>query len=220
MRGSIIGSAVIHLAGLILLFAVRYSTPLIIPGDVVQVSLADMSTIRPVAPPPQPRPRDPEPEAPKIEPVEESGVKIAPPKPAPKKPQEPEPQKQADPTPESPQVPYARVGSAGLSGAVSVVQADFAFTYYLILVRNKIAQVWTPPSGLVTGGQPVRSVVYFKIARDGTVKGAALESTSGHEYFDRSAVRAVVISNPLPPLPEGFIGSDLGVHFGFEYGGP
>lgn len=219
MRSSIVGSAVIHLVGLVLLFAVKYSAPLIIPGDVVQVSLADLSTVRSIAPPPAPQ-RQPEPEAPKIEPVEETGVKIAEPKPAPKKPQEPEPQKQADPMPQSPQVPYARVGSAGLSGAVSVDQSDFAFTYYLVLVRNRIAQAWTPPSGLVTGGQPVRAVIYFKIARDGSVKGVGLESPSGHEYFDRSALRAVQISHPLPPLPDGFDGSDLGVHFGFEYGGP
>jgi protein TonB len=217
MRGSILGSATVHLAGLILLFAVKYSAPLIIPGDVVQVSLTDMPTIRPAAPP-SPTPRE-EPEAPEIEPVEETGVKIAPPKPI-AKPKEPEPATKVEPSPANPQVPYARVGSAGLSGAVSVDQADFAFTYYLLLVRNKIAQAWSPPSGLVTGGQPVRAVIYFKIARDGSVTGVAVESSSAREYFDRSAVRAVVISNPLPPLPEGFSGSDLGVHFGFEYGGP
>jgi protein TonB len=216
MRSSIIGSTIVHLAGLILLFAVKYSAPLIIPGEVVQVALYDAPTIRPATPRPEPRPRDPEPEAPKIEPVEESGVKLSPPKPKPK-PKEPEPAKDADP-PQN--VPYAKVGSAGLSGAVSVDAADFAFTYYLLLIRNRIAQSWTPPSGLVTGGQPVRAVIYFKIARDGSVTGIAIESGSGREFFDRSAHRAVAISNPLPPLPDGFNGSDLGVHFGFEYGGP
>jgi hypothetical protein len=33
-------------------------------------------------------------------------------------------------------------------------------------------------------------------------------------------VRAVTISVPLPPLPLGYAGSDLGVHFGFEYAAP
>jgi UDP-2,3-diacylglucosamine pyrophosphatase LpxH len=37
------------------------------------------------------------------------------------------------------------------------------------------------------------------------------------ECFDRSALRAVTISDPLPPLPDGFGGSELGVHFGFDW---
>jgi TonB family protein len=216
MRNSIIGSATIHLVGLVLLFVVKYSAPLIVPGDVVQVALYD-APLRAPAPAPAPKAKEPELEAPKIEPVEESGVKLTPPKPKPK-PKEPE--KQTESTPEAPAVPYARVGNSGLSGAISVDNSDFEFTYYLLLVRNRIAQNWSPPSGLVSGGQPVRAVLYFKIARDGTVTGVSVESTSTREYFDRSALRAVAISNPLPPLPEGFKGGDLGVHFGFEYGGP
>ena len=30
----------------------------------------------------------------------------------------------------------------------------------------------------------------------------------------------VTVSDPLPPLPLGFPGSDLGIHFGFEYARP
>ncbi len=219
MRASIVGSAVVHLVGLIILFAVKYSAPLIVPGDVVQVALYDAPALRPAMPPPAPKPREPEKEAPKIEPVEESGVKISPPKPKPK-PKAEEPEKQQETAPHSPNVPYARVGNSGLSGAVSVDASDFEFTYYLLLVRNRIAQSWTPPSGLVTGGQPVRAVIYFKIARDGSIIGVGVENASGRDFFDRSALRAVAISNPLPPLPEGYKGGDLGVHFGFEYGGP
>lgn len=218
MRGSVIGSSIIHILGLVLLFIVKYDAPLIIPGEVVQVSLMDAPAIRPQAPAPAPRPREREPEAPKLEPVEESGVKIEPPKPRPK-PKDPEP-KAEEPAPELPSVPYQRVGSAGLSGAVSVDAASFEFTYYLLLIRNAIASNWSPPSGLVTGGRPVRAIIYFKIARNGMITGIAVEARSGREYFDRSALRAVSISNPLPPLPEGFDGGDLGVHFGFEYGGP
>jgi hypothetical protein len=40
------------------------------------------------------------------------------------------------------------------------------------------------------------------------------------EFFDHSALRAVMVSDPLPPLPLGFTGEDLGVHFGFEYAAP
>jgi len=117
-------------------------------------------------------------------------------------------------------LPSASVGSAGLKGDVSLDVHDFAFTYYLVLVRNKIAANWEPPAGLATGGRPVRTVVYFRISRGGEVTGVQLESASGLEFFDRSAVRAVTISDPLPHLPLGFDGSDLGVHFGFDWETP
>jgi TonB family protein len=87
-------------------------------------------------------------------------------------------------------------------------------------VRNKISANWSPPAGLGTGGRPVRTVVYFRIARDGEVTGMAMETASGLEFFDRSAMRAVTLSNPLPPLPFGFGGSDLAVHFGFDWEAP
>ena len=86
-----------------------------------------------------------------------------------------------------------------------------------MLVRNRIAQNWTPPSG---GAQGAKTVVYFKISRDGSISGPRVEQGSGVEFFDQGALRAVMISDPLPPLPLGWSGSQLGVHFGFEYQGP
>jgi TonB family protein len=62
--------------------------------------------------------------------------------------------------------------------------------------------------------------VYFKINRDGQVAAVQLESGSGIDFFDRTAVRAVVLSDPLPPLPLAYSAASLGVHFGFEVGGP
>jgi protein TonB len=112
------------------------------------------------------------------------------------------------------------VGPAGLRGEVAVEAGNFEFTYYLLLVRSRVAENWSPPAGLVTRGQPVKAVVYFVIDREGEVTGIRLETASGAEFFDRSALRAVVLSVPLPHLPLGFAGADLGVHFGFEYASP
>ena len=72
-------------------------------------------------------------------------------------------------------------------------------------------------SRLFTAGTPIRAIVYFKIRRDGSVAGIRLETPSQQEFFDRSALRAVQLGDPMPPLPLGFQGSDLGVHFGFQY---
>jgi TonB family protein len=146
-------------------------------------------------------------------------VKLAPEPPKKKKPAR-VPEETPPPAPEMPVLPSAAVGSAGLRGDLSLEVRDFAFTYYLVLVRNKIAANWAPPAGLATGGRRVRAVVYFRIARGGELSGVRLEGASGMEFFDRSALRAVMISDPLPPLPLGFAGGELGVHFGFDWEAP
>ena len=46
------------------------------------------------------------------------------------------------------------------------------------------------------------------------IAGKLLLSLEGPEQ------RAVIITAKLPPLPQGYDGSDLGVHLGFEYSGP
>ena len=66
----------------------------------------------------------------------------------------------------------------------------------------------------------VRATVYFRIDREGELSATRLEAQSGAEFFDRSALRAVQVSNPMPPLPLGYTGAVLGVHFEFEYDAP
>ena len=216
MKGSVIASGAVHLALLLVLFLVRPPATIIVPGpDVVQVSLLDNSSlpaVAPVVPAPQVKP-EPAP----VQPTEGSGVKLEPAKPKPNR--KPEPEREAPPAPPAPALPYAAVGPAGLRGAVTL-DTNFEFTYYLTLVRNRIAQSWSPPAGLTSGGKPVETVVYFRIVRDGGIGSLRLETTSGYEFFDRSAVRAIQLSDPLPPLPLGYSGGDLGVHFGFQFLAP
>ncbi len=216
-RSAVVGSGVVHVAILAVLFAVHQGEPLIVPGpDVVQVGLIEPGAL-PRAAPATPEPSRASTKAPDIKPEHAEGVKLAPPKkPAAKS----QPAREvAPPALAAPVLPYAQVGSAGLSGAVGVDSRDFEFTYYLMLVRNKVAQNWAPPAGL-QAGRPVQAVVYFHVGRGGGISSIRIETGSGFPYFDQSAVRAVTLSDPLPPLPLGFPGSDLGVHFGFEYSRP
>ena len=214
MRGSVLVSLVAHLALLAGVFAVRGPATVIVPGpDVVQVSLLDAPSPLAIAPPP-PEPAKPRPRVAEIKPEEDTGVKLAPEKhPARKEP--PKEERPAETPP--PALPYASVGSTGLRGQVAVDAANFEFTYYLLLVRNQVARNWAPPAGVAGVGQ---AVVYFRVGRGGDVRGARLETGSGQEFFDRAALRAVLLSDPLPPLPLGFSGGELGVHFGFEYAAP
>jgi len=216
MRSAVMGSLAAHVVIVTLLFIVRVPAPVVVPGpEVVQVSLVSPDVQAPPvqAPPPKPQPRA----VPTVVPEKGEGVKLAPVKPPPKPPVEvKKPEPPAEP---APALPYARVGPAGLRGQVVVDSRDFEFTYYLMLVRNRIAQNWSPPAGLA-GGATVEAVAYFQIGRDGSVRGLRLEQPSGFDYFDRSVTRAVVLSDPLPPLPLGYTQPQLGVHFGFQWGGP
>ena len=219
MRGSVVGSGLIHVGLVAALFYVRTPMSLIVPGpETVQVALIDPSALLQATPPPR-EPTPPTPAKPEeIKPADDTGVKLAPV--TPRKPPPPRPPDEQPPPQETPVLPSAAVGSAGLRGDLSLEVRDFAFTYYLVLVRNKIAGNWAPPAGLATGGRRVRSVVYFRISRGGEVSGVRLEAASGYEFFDRSSLRAVMISDPLPPLPLGFAGGELGIHFGFDWEAP
>jgi protein TonB len=215
MRAAAIASFSVHVVVMTLLFALGTGPVRIIPGpEVVQVALISPSAAITAPPPPPPKP-EPKMVEETLKPTDETGVKLAPEKPK-KKPVEKPPEKQPDPSTTTTVLPSAPAGPAGLKGDVTVEAGNFEFTYYLMLVRNRVADNWSPPSGLMTRGQPVRAVVYFRIGREGEVMGARLESMSGAEFFDRSALRAVQISDPMPPLPVGYAGDVLGVHFGFD----
>ena len=132
----------------------------------------------------------------------------------------PVPQQRDTPPPASEEkhtVLPTRPSAPGMSGQVAVDDANFEFAYYLQMVRAQIARNWTPPAGSSTGA---RAEVYFRVTRSGEITGLRLETSSGGDYFDQTALRAVVITQQLPPLPLGYAGSDLGIHFGFEYTGP
>lgn len=111
------------------------------------------------------------------------------------------------------------MGVASLLPGVSVDNPDFQFTYYLVIIQNKIAGNWNPPfSGGKTDRRP-RALVQFRILRNGQVRDVRVESSSGASLLDQSAIRAISMSTPLPPLPQRFLDDSLGVHFSFELEG-
>jgi TonB family protein len=227
VKGTLAGSAAIHIALLTGLFFVPTRRSVVVPGpDVVQVAL--VGDIEPApAPPPQPvvKPTD------TVTPDETQGVQIQkprakpkpvvkqqppPPEPAPKTPPASEPPPPSVPASQRTVLAYAPV-AAGVAGQVAVDDANFEFAYYLQMVRAQISANWTPPAGATTGA---RAEVYFRVSRAGALSGLRIDVTSGSGIFDQSALRAVVITQQLPPLPLGYSGADLGIHFGFEYTGP
>jgi len=115
-----------------------------------------------------------------------------------------------------PPVPLGRPdGSPAGVASLALEVSNFPFTWYLQQVQRKVTEKWVQPTR--TTGPGLRVVVLFEIARDGQVTGSKVEQSSGNSWYDQSALRAVVEANPFPPLPEGFPGQSLRVHFGFDF---
>ena len=102
-------------------------------------------------------------------------------------------------------------GNVGVSGA-TLDDADFKYSYYIERMLVAIGMNWFKPAQ----AGDVSPVIHFRIERDGTISDASVERSSGLPFVDRAALRAVVTSSPLPPLPSEYGGSQLGVHLKFD----
>ncbi|MDT7043648.1 TonB family protein [Candidatus Nitronereus thalassa] len=65
-------------------------------------------------------------------------------------------------------------------------------------VWSKIDREWVAPTVQVSSLNPLRVVLAFRIERNGAVKKLAIEQSSGNEYYDIAAKRAVLDAAPLP----------------------
>lgn len=223
MKNALLLSFSLHIAaGLMWSMIVKISHVRFVPRQVYTVKLLEASEL------PKPKPavktEQPEPEPkPKEEPKEEEMApppeKPKPPKPKPK-PEKPKPQKTM-PTSEPQKTEPSEVSHTGTeestdatTGDIALDGEDFPFAYYISAMRRKIASSWQVP------GESSRErycVVYFRILRSGSIVSPSIETSSGNLVFDQAALRAVHQANPLPALPPGYSGDDLGVHFSFAY---
>jgi TonB family protein len=59
--------------------------------------------------------------------------------------------------------------------------------------------------------------IEFAILRDGNVAKMKTSSSSGDVELDRAAWGGIMSGAPFAPLPEGFMGQDIGLRFTFCY---
>jgi TonB family protein len=102
--------------------------------------------------------------------------------------------------------------AAGTSGVAGIEGGDFPYTMYLTNMNRLIGTHWFRPQ--ITGDLTTR--IAFTINRDGSISDAAIEQSSGNGTADRAALRAILESSPLPPLPFGYNGTYLKVHLIFK----
>ena len=208
MRQSLIISVIVHVLFLAALFFVVKTVPeLNLPQNIYSVKIFQPAAVRPEpekssAPEAKAKPAEPAVTKPKTEKKKE-----------PEKKPEVVKEKKADAAKEEKGMDVSVAGDPSGLTSMAIDAPRFPFSYYLAAVERKVSQNWfTSESGR---GEGYTCVIYFRLARDGSVGDISVEKSSGNQYFDMSAQRAVRSSAPFPPLPRAFEDPWLGIHFTF-----
>ena len=83
--------------------------------------------------------------------------------------------------------------------------------YYISIVFGRIKSMWANP----VESTSLQATVRFSIQKNGEVVQTEIEQSSGNALYDQAALRAVIASGPLPPLPSHYAGNELTVHLNF-----
>ncbi len=98
------------------------------------------------------------------------------------------------------------VDAPGLSGATGGGSANGELTemdLYGLEIKDQIQRNWVF-SEQAAGARNLQTVLVIKIMSNGEIKDVWFEQKSGNTYLDDSAQKAILKSNPLPPLPQGY----------------
>ncbi|GHT70312.1 hypothetical protein AGMMS49950_05020 [Endomicrobiia bacterium] len=104
-------------------------------------------------------------------------------------------------------------GTGSLYGNPSFDTQNFKYSYYADQTIRKISSNWRWAEDY---GGNFRSVVYFRINRDGTVYNISIKESSGNSEFDKDALDAIRRVASFPELPEDYNEESLGVFFEFN----
>jgi TonB family protein len=98
----------------------------------------------------------------------------------------------------------------GESASAKKAEADYA--PYMDYVQSRIKRHWSPKHFTST----LRSVVRFKIHRNGTLSDLKFDKATGVPTIDQSIMSAVQTSAPFDPLPAG-ADENIDIQFTFDY---
>jgi TonB family protein len=95
--------------------------------------------------------------------------------------------------------------------------SNFPYTYYLNIITERVSANWF--TSLVDPGVPgnFQTIIFFRIQKNGQVTDLGIEQSSGLTPLDLSALRAVRVSAPFPPLPRDYDDTYLAIHLIFEH---
>jgi protein TonB len=119
-----------------------------------------------------------------------------------------------------PSMNYTQMANAGGQGGLSFGEGgDFGerYGYYVASVRSRISGNWLLSTISPNIVSAPRLYMTFTILRDGSVTDVEITQSSNNPEVDRSALRAVLASNPLPPLPPDYAGNKVKVNLYFDF---
>jgi periplasmic protein TonB len=112
---------------------------------------------------------------------------------------------------------FAARGGAGFGIGFGEASFGDRYAWYVTALRNRISNNWLISTVSPNLMSAPRVYVTFDILRDGTISGVQITQSSGIPEVDRSAVRAIVASSPVNPLPADYSGGRLTVKFFFDF---
>jgi len=82
-------------------------------------------------------------------------------------------------------------------------------------IWNIIRTNWAFSKAMAGNQDNLEAIVNIKIMRDGEIRDIYFDMRTGVKHFDESVLKAIKKSNPLPPLPEGYLKPfyDVGLRF-------
>jgi colicin import membrane protein len=75
---------------------------------------------------------------------------------------------------------------------------------YMIEIQYRIQKNWSFTAQLAGGRTDLEAWPAIKVMPNGEIKDVWFDKRSGNSYFDEQAKKAILKSNPLPPLPKGY----------------
>jgi TonB family protein len=102
-------------------------------------------------------------------------------------------------------------GGSGSGSSLEII-GDFCCPEYLATMITRIRSAWNQNQG-ARG----TSLIRFTIMRDGSITNATIFKPSGTVTLDTAALRAVLATRALPPLPDAFPNPTLTMRLSFEY---
>ncbi len=104
----------------------------------------------------------------------------------------------------APSINYTQVVTAAGTGGVAMGDGNsfgLRYAWYVAAMRNRISGNWLMNTVSPNIQTAPRTNMTFAINRDGSISDVQITQSSGIPEVDRSALRAVIASTPLPPLP-------------------
>jgi TonB family protein len=108
---------------------------------------------------------------------------------------------------------FSQAPGGGGVGSGSKSPFGYRFAWYEQLLRDTVARNWR--SQELDSSIRNRVAVTFEILRNGTIRNVQVTTPSGNFALDQSAQRAILMSNPLRPLPPEFERDVASIEFWF-----